>query len=130
MSIIGQPPGVNCGAMSPLTAATRPAVQITPEQCILARKLKRQGHGVGEIASVISATTESVLQALAPMRMRNPAASRATLNVTMTTHQFVLHQRRDGEPIWRTTGRLLTELVILRAEVIALRARRGSFDPP
>jgi hypothetical protein len=124
MSIVGNPPSPNCGEMSPLTEAVRPFVQLTKEQCVVARRLRRTGYEVEAIAANLSVSVEAVLQALAPMRMHNPAASRATLNVTLATHDFVMHQRLGNEPVWSTTGRLLTELVMLRAEVIVLRARR------
>jgi hypothetical protein len=64
------------------------------------------------------------------MRMPKPNASRATVNVTLATHDFVMSQRLEREPVWKTTGRLLTELVMLRVEVLALRAMKGHEDGP
>jgi hypothetical protein len=52
------------------------------------------------------------------------------VNVTLATHDFVMSQRLEREPVWKTTGRLLTELVMLRVEVLALRAMKGHEDGP
>lgn len=125
MSLIRPAPARNAGDMSPLTERTRPRVLLSPEQIATARRLRRKGQNVTDIATELGVSTVAVLQALAPMRMPNTRASRATLNVTLPTHAFVKAEQRGGEPVWETTGRLLTELVMLRAEVMALRAMKG-----
>ena len=129
MSLIGTPPGPRCGEMSPLTERIRPSVILSDDQCRLARQFRRAGYEVDWIALHIGTTEEAILQALAPMRMPNVAASRSTLNVTTASHEFIMSQRLGGEPIWKTTGRLLTELAMLRAEVLTLRAMKSPGAP-
>ncbi|MBR0642095.1 hypothetical protein [Plastoroseomonas hellenica] len=129
MSLIRPAPAPHAGSMSPLTERTRPRALLSPERSSTARRLRREGLEVNKIAEELGTTTAAVLQALAPMRMPNTRASRAILNVTLPTHAFVVAERRDGEPAWETTGRLLTELVMLRAEVMALRAMKGGTLP-
>src|SRR6185312_15855709 len=117
MSLIGIPPAPDCGAMSPLTLLTRPHPLLNAERARAARRLKRQGHDVPAIALALAVPEPAVLEALASMRMANTNASRATLNVTFATQEFVMQERQHCEPVWQVAGRLLTELIVLRAEV-------------
>jgi len=113
--------------MSPLTKGVRPPVLLTPEKVEQARAMARAGRGVLAIMAAFGVSEEAVIQALAPMRMRNTRASRGTLNVTLATLDFVKSQSLPNEAIWKTVGRLLTELVMLRAELITLRAMKGGL---
>lgn len=94
-----------------------------------ARTLCRRGWDIPAIAAELGHPEESVELACASLRTPNPSRTRATLNVTLETHDFVHSQRRNGEPVWLATERLLTELVMLRAEVLGLRARVGAATP-
>lgn len=123
--ITGAPPGPNCGDMSSLTKALRPPTGMPEETLEWARKLRRRGKTVSNIAAELGYPEEEVRVALAPMRTANPSRSRATLNVTLATWQFVQSQQQPGEAIWETVGRLLTELVMLRAEVLVLKAKKS-----
>jgi hypothetical protein len=99
------------------------------EACARARKQRRRGREIPEIAADLGYPEEVVELALASMRTPNRRRSRATLNVTLETGDFVRSQQGSGERIWQTVGRLLTELATLRAEVIGLRARVGATGP-
>lgn len=124
MSILGKPPLPNAGQISPLTVAVRPPVKLPARECVRARALKKAGESTAEIAVQLDVEEDAVLQALAPMRMPNSAASRCSLNVTVATADFVKYQRLPNEPIWETTGRLFMELVTLRTEAFVSQAMK------
>lgn len=122
----GLPPGPGAGAISARTKALRPAVVLSEEECAAARRLRRRGRNVGEIAAQLSAPEGEVRQALAAMRTRRRVATRRSLNVTTAAHTFVADEMQPGEAIWKTVDRLLVELTIRRALAGALVVRRGS----
>lgn len=111
----GQPPGPHAGDMSSLTKALRPDIELTPEQCETARRLRRAGRDVAVIAMRLGAAEEEVRPALATMRTRKQAATRRSLNVTLAAHEFVRGEAAEGEACWETVDRLLGELTMRRA---------------
>ncbi len=111
----GQPPGPHAGDMSPLTEALRPPIGLSPDQCTTARKLRRRGRDLEEIAASLEVPEEVVRQALATMRTRKQAASRRSLNVTLAAHEYVTGEAGEGEACWETVDRLLVELAFRRA---------------
>src|SRR5271166_1754533 len=96
----GVPPGPHAGDISPVTEMLRPPIRLTPEQCHAARRLRRTGWEVSEIASNLSAPEGDVRQALAAMRTKKPIATRRSLNVTLAAHEFVVGEALEGEPCW------------------------------
>jgi DNA-binding CsgD family transcriptional regulator len=111
----GPPPGPNSGDISALTQALRPPLRLSPRQCDSARRWRRGGRPIPEIADRLSASVDDVREALATLRTRNGAATRRTLNVTLAAHDFVVGEIEDGEVCWETVDRLLGELAIRRA---------------
>lgn len=111
----GRPPGPHAGDMSPLTEALRPNIRLTPEQCQVARKLRRRGKDIFEIAARLAVPEAEVRQALATMRTRKQLATRRSLNVTLAAHDFVAGEAESGEARWETMDRLLIELTVRRA---------------
>lgn len=132
MSFIrSRPPAPNCGVVSPLTEALRPPIGLSKDMADQARRLKRRDHTLttAEIATKLgNVSEEAVRQALATMRTRARRPTRRTLNIGVLEHQFVEAHSLSGEPIWRTVNRLLNELIMLRAESLVLRARKGPAD--
>ena len=118
----GQPPAPNAGDMSPLTKVLRPAVEFTENECQRARRLRRRGHEIDDIAARLGAVAAPVRQALATMRTKTPEKSRRSLNVTLAAHRFVADEAEPGEPCWETVDRLLGELALRRAFATASRA--------
>lgn len=101
--------------MSPLTEALRPLVQLTPEQCQEARRLRRSGREIPEIALRLAALEEDVRQALATLRTRKKVVTRRTLNVTVAAHEYIVGEAGESETHWETVDRLLAELAFRRA---------------
>jgi len=114
MFVRGYPPGPHAGDISPMTEALRPPVHLLPAQCDAARRLRRSGLEMEEIAQALGATVEEVEEALATMRTPNPDATRGNLNVTIAAHEFVLREA-DDEAVWSTVDRLFIELMYWRA---------------
>ncbi len=121
----GHPPGPHAGDMSPYTEALRPPVALTPQQCRAARRLRRGGRGISEIAARLAVPDDHVRLALATIRTPKQAATRRSLNVTVEAHEFVSGEARDREPCWRTLDRLLIELAFRRAMSGAPVSRGG-----
>jgi hypothetical protein len=90
-------------------------IRLPPEQCQIARKLRRAGWEVSEIASHLPASEDEVRLALATLRTKTPIATRRTLNVTLAAHEFVQSEAIEGEACWETVDRLLGELALRRA---------------
>ena len=111
----GQPPGPHAGDMSPYTEALRPAIHLTGQECRTARQLRRDGHGIPEIAARLAVLEDDVRLALATIRTPKSVATRRTLNVTVEAREFVAGEARDHEPCWETVDRLLVELAFRRA---------------
>ena len=111
----GQPPGPHAGDISPRTAALRPPIGLTAKECDAARRLRRAGRDIPEIAVRLAAPAEEVRQALATIRTRKSAATRRTLNVTVAAHDFVAGETAGHESRWETMDRLLVELAFRRA---------------
>jgi hypothetical protein len=86
-----------------------------------ARRLRRRGHEVGDIATRLGVKEEQVKQALATMRTRKPKPSRRSLNVTLAAHRFVVAEAEPGEPCWETVDRLFGELALRRVFAAASR---------
>lgn len=112
----GLPPGPNAGDISPLTQALRPPVRLPPAQCSRARRLRRRGWEVEDIADRLGTTAEKVEEALATMRTPKPDATRANLNVTTAAREFVAREAEDDEAIWAVVDRLFVELMYRRAQ--------------
>jgi transcriptional regulator len=104
------PPAPNAGDMSSRTAALRPALELDAEQIECARRLRRQGMKVSTIAEYMETTKEVVDRALLAMRTPKEDRSRGTLNVTLAAREFVMANRKAGEPVHVTVDRLLGEL--------------------
>ncbi len=117
----GLPPGPHAGDTSPLTKVLRPAVGLTEDECQSARRLRRRGYEIDDIAARLGAREAQVTQAFATMRTKKPEASRRSLNVTLAAHRFVADEAEPGEPCWETVDRLFGELAIRRAFTTALR---------
>ena len=115
MFIKGTPPAPDAGNISPVTEMLRPPIDLTPDQCTTARRLRRGGHDISDIASRLAATEQQILQALATMRTRHVRVSRRALNVTVEAHRFVKDEALNAEPCWETVDRLFGELAIRRA---------------
>jgi len=111
----GTPPGPHAGDMSPLTRILRPPLGLSVEQCQEARRLRRAGHEIADIAAAVGASEDNVRQALAAMRTKKRGATRRTLNVTLAAHEFVSGEAVAGESYWQTVDRLLVELTVRRA---------------
>jgi hypothetical protein len=88
-----------------------------------ARRLRRRGRQITEIAEVLNAPEEDIRQALATMRTRTRTATRKTLNVTIAAHEFVCGEQEPREACWETVDRLMGELTIRRALMGASVAR-------
>jgi hypothetical protein len=101
--------------MSPATEALRPPIQLTPQECEAARRMRRSGREIPEIAAKLAAPDLAVRQALATIRTRKPAPTRRTLNVTVAAQEFIAGEAARGEPCWETVDRLLVELAFRRA---------------
>lgn len=110
----GTPPGPHAGDISPRTAMLRPRIALSEEQCIDARRLRRKGISISDVATKLDADVEHVRLALAAMRTRRQAPTRATLNVTLTAQNIVRAEQYEGEAVWQTVDRLLGELKSLR----------------
>ena len=111
----GNPPGPHAGDMSPLTELLRPALGLSSDQCHEARRLRRAGRSIKDIATEFGTAEENVREALAAMRTRKVNATRRTLNVTLAAHEFVSREAVMDEPRWQTIDRLLIELTLRRA---------------
>src|ERR1700679_1944423 len=94
----GIPPGPHAGEMSPLTKVLRPKVGLPETECQRARRLRRRGHGVREIAERLGAKEEQITLAIATMRTKKAEVSRRTLNVTLAAREFVVAEAESGEP--------------------------------
>lgn len=92
----GTPPGANAGDTSPLTLLLRPPLRLTAQQCSRARRLRRRGMRIPDIAGKIGAQQGDVAQALLAMRTTKLAATRRSLNVTVEAHQFV---KQEAGPV-------------------------------
>jgi hypothetical protein len=111
----GHPPGPHAGDMSPYTETLRPAIRLTVQECRRARRLRRNGHGITEIASRLGVPHEEIRLALATIRTPKRPATRGTLNVTVEAREFILDEAQGHEPCWETVDRLLVELAFRRA---------------
>ena len=111
----GQPPGPHAGDMSALTGMLRPTIGLTPDQCQTARRMRRAGREVNEIAAKLDVSEENVRQALATLRTRARSATRRSLNVTLAAHDYVVGEAMEGEACWETMDRLLAEFAFKRA---------------
>ena len=120
----GPPPGPHSGDISPLTRAMRPSLQLSPVAADQARRLRRRGRPISEIALTLSASENDIREALATMRTRNAAASRKTLNVTIAAHEFLIGETAYGEACWQAVDRLMGELAMRRAMMGAPITRR------
>jgi hypothetical protein len=121
----GHPPGPNAGEISPQTEALRPLIQLPDKQCKAARRLRRKGWEVPEIAKRFNTSENDVWLAIATMRTSKPLSTRATLNVTVEARDFVLSEAEDHEACWETLDRLLVELAFRRAMAGAPVAQGG-----
>lgn len=111
----GFPPGPHAGDISPTTTSLRPRIALAPERCTEARRLRRNGLSVAQIACELDADEEDVRLALAAMRTRRRTPTRASLNVTVAARDFVAAESRVGEATWQTVERLFVELTFRRA---------------
>lgn len=82
----------------------RPA--LTSTQRDKARKLRRAGAGVQQIADLLEVPLLSVSYALAGLRTPRDDPPRATLNVSMAALDHVRARQLPGEAIWETMNRL------------------------
>lgn len=121
----GHPPGSHAGEISPLTEALRPPIGLTRKECEAARRLRRAGREIPEIAAKLAAPAVDVRQALATIRTRKRAVTRRTLNVTVEASEFVAGEAMGSEPCWETVDRLLVELAFRRAMAGAPAGRGG-----
>lgn len=117
----GLPPGPHAGDISPLTEALRAPLPLSSDQCLAARQMRRAGKSLEVISESMNCSVEDVKLALAAMRTRNRARSRATLNVTLAARDFVLGEALKGEVAWETVDRLLGELTFYRVFATARR---------
>jgi len=110
----GRPPGMGAGEMSKRTEALRPGINLAPKEAAEARRLRRLGHQIDQIAAKLQAPHEEIEKALCQMRMPRPETTRGTLNITLAAHAAVARERRGNEPLWLVFDRMLDELFVLR----------------
>jgi hypothetical protein len=99
---------------NPRTVQLRPPVRLSAGQAAMARDLRKQHPDLSaeDIARMVGGDLVSVERALAILRTRRPTP-RAVLNVSDYARQFVLRQRRPGEPTHATMDRLVAILARL-----------------
>jgi hypothetical protein len=105
---------MGAGEMSKRTEALRPGINLAPKEAAEARRLRRLGHQIDQIAAKLQAPHEEVEKALCQMRMPRPETTRGTLNITLAAHAAVARERRGNEPLWLVFDRMLDELFVLR----------------
>lgn len=69
----GTPPGPHAGNISPETISLRPQVDLDQGAAAEARRLRRAGWTIGQIAEQLEADQASVMHALATLRTRKRA---------------------------------------------------------
>jgi hypothetical protein len=125
----GTPPAPNAGGIGQHTATLRPAIGLDRDQCLEARRLKRQDPALSaaDIANRLGAgaTETAVLLALATLRTKNLRPTRRSANVTLEAMDFLRGEQCEGERIWQVGDRLIAELIRLRAIVAALPGQSG-----
>jgi hypothetical protein len=103
------PPGGDFGP-SPQTQQLRPNSNLDDHQANEARRLRRDGRDIPDIAEEFGVAIEEIELALAPMRTPLHFHRRRTVNVGLEAYREILNERRPGEAIWQTIDRLLTDL--------------------
>jgi len=111
--VTSQPPGGKFGP-APLTQALRPEVGLSEDEITTARRLRRDGESEQDIAEQLGVAVEVVQLALASMRTPTVRPTRRTINVGMNAYHEIIQQKNDGEALWQTMDRILTELQRLR----------------
>ena len=101
--------GAACRGHVAADRSAETAISLSPDQCIAARRLRRRGRNLEEIAASLKVSEDEVRQALATMRTRKQTASRRSLNVTLAAHEFVTGEAGEGEVCWETVDRLLID---------------------
>jgi hypothetical protein len=79
-----------------------------------ARRLRKRGFEIPDIAERLGVVIEEVQIAIAPMRTPVPRHTRRTVNVGVAAYRAIIEEKKHGESVWQTMDRLLTELHSLR----------------
>jgi hypothetical protein len=99
--------GPRAGVTSDITLALRDRPSLTTPQRTKARKLRRAGASMQQIADLLDVPLLSVSHALANLRTPRANPPRATLNVSLAALDHVRARQLPGEAIWETMNRLL-----------------------
>lgn len=111
--VVSNPPGGQFGP-SPLTQMLRPDCGMDESQVTEARRLRKEGFAVEDIAEQLGFAIEEIQIAIAPIRTPISHHTRRTVNVGVAAYNAIMMEKRQGEAVWQTMDRLLTELHNLR----------------
>lgn len=111
--VVSNPPGGQFGP-SPRTQMLRPDCGMDEWQVGEARRLRKEGVEIQDIAEQLGVAIEEVQVAIAPMRTPVPHHTRRTVNVGVAAYRAIMAEKQQGEAVWQTMDRLLTELHNLR----------------
>lgn len=111
--VVSNPPGGQFGP-SPLTQMLRPDCGMDESQVTEARRLRKEGFAVEDIAEQLGFAIEEVQIAITPIRTKISHHTRRTVNVGVAAYNAIMTEKRQGEAVWQTMDRLLTELHNLR----------------
>lgn len=119
------PPGGKFGP-SPQTQILRPDVKLSDIEISVARKRRKQGASIEDIAEELGFAIEEIELALASMRTPTDNPTRRTINVGINAYNAIISEKGNGEPLWQTMDKLLTELERLRKFQSQVRNSDGS----
>jgi hypothetical protein len=95
------------GEISTITVALRAPLALTPEQRMQAKRWRKTGLEIWEVAEEMGLPEEEVALALANIRTKRPNPPRISLNVSVAAAEKVKAMQRTGEALWQTVNRLL-----------------------
>lgn len=97
----------NAGTISRTTVALRQPLALTPEERLHAKRLRKTGLEIWQVARKMGLIEEDVALALANIRTKRPNPPRISLNVSVAAAEKVKAMQLPGEAIWQTVNRLL-----------------------
>jgi hypothetical protein len=95
------------GEISTITVALRAPLGLTPEQRLQAKRWRKTGLEIWEVAEEMELPEEEVALALANIRTKRKNPPRISLNVSVAAAEKVKAMQLNGEAIWQTVNRLL-----------------------
>ncbi len=107
------PPGGKFGP-SPQTQMLRPNVKLSDIEIAAARKRRKENASIEDIAEELGFAIEEIELALASMRTPTVNPTRRTINVGINAYNAIISEKGNGEALWQTMDKLLTELQNLR----------------